>query len=298
MTDTRVIGNPQSGSEDHTDRIEQIADDRNATVEWTEAAGDAITLAADAAAAGASTIVAAGGDGTVNEVVRGIDRADAFDDVTLAIFPLGTGNNFATQLGIPDLETAITVLESGERRRIDLGWATDRPVVNSCVAGLTANASDETDPELKRRFGEVAYLITTLRELSAFDGLRLTIDASDATGDWTGEALGVLVGNGRRFTTDGDAQADMEDALFDVVVIKDVAALDLVSDSITERLFDRESDHIVRSQAPSLTITNHDPETIAFSLDGEFVRERELTLEVRPATLRVAVGEGYEPTPE
>lgn len=301
MPETVIIYNPQSGNGAHADMVRARADLCGYALERTEHGGEAITLTQEAVRAGYSTIVAGGGDGTVNEVVRGIDRADAFDDVTFGILPVGTGNNFAEQIGVTDLETAFAVLEDGDRRRIDLGLATDRLFVNSCVAGLTATSSSETSVAMKSRMGGLAYVLTTLRTVSDFEPLQLTIDseASDESSPaWHGEALCVLVGNGRRFTTDGTRQANMEDGLFEVAIIKDVAALDLMSDTVLERLLGRDSPHIDRYQTPSLTITSHSPEPIRFSLDGEIIQQRDLALDVRSQTLRLAVGAGYDPEPE
>ena len=301
MSETVIIYNPGSGSGDHDERVRRRAGVLGYTLEETETAGDAVTLTAEAAKAGCSTVVAGGGDGTVNEVVRGIDQAGAFDDVELGILPLGTGNNFAEQIGIPDLDTAFAVLEDGDRRQIDLGCADERLFVNSCVAGLTAESSSETPSEMKRQLGVLAYVLTTLRTVSDFESLRLTVDIEDAGQEmtaWAGEALCVLVGNGRRYPTSGSSQANMEDGLLDVVVIEDVSALDLMSDTVVERLLGRDSASIKRFNAPSLAITINNPDATRFSLDGEIIRERELSLTVRPQTLTVAVGETYNPDPD
>jgi YegS/Rv2252/BmrU family lipid kinase len=301
MTETVLIHNPESGTAEHGQRLQRAVSDAGYDIRETDAMGDAIPLAARAVDSGYTTIVAAGGDGTVNEVVRGIDRADGLSAVTLGIVPLGTGNNFARQLGITDLETAFRVLETGRRRRIDLGQANSRPFVNSCVAGLTAESSGETSAELKSQWGVLAYVLTTLRSLSEFDSLRITIDPQGGdpkTESWAGEATCVLVGNGRRFAAAGGGQADMEDGQLEIVVVKDVSAVDLMSDRVTERLFGTDSEHIIRSKASALTITNHERAERRFSLDGEMIQEREITLAVRPASLSVAVGDEYDPTPE
>lgn len=300
MTETVIVYNPQSGSGSHADEVGARADLSGYAVERSERAGEAVALAREAAESGYSTIVAAGGDGTVNEVVQGIDRADAFDDVTFGVLPVGTGNNFAKQIGITDLEAAFTALEDGPRRTVDVGMAADRPFVNSCVAGVTAESVSGTSGSLKSRIGGLAYVLTTLRTVSEFDPLRLTVD--DGTGDggtptWSGEALVVMVGNGRQFAPDGTTQADMEDGLFEVAIVKDVPALDLMSERVSERLFGRDSPHIDRFQAPSLEIESDSPDPVRFSLDGEVVRRHELALDVRPETLRLVVGEDYDPVP-
>lgn len=300
MPETVIVENPASGSGDHTDAVRKRAELLGYGHERTEAAGDAIDLAAAAAEGGASTVVAAGGDGTVNEVVRGIDRAEAFEDTTLGVLPLGTGNSFAEQIGVTDLDTGFDVLENGERRRIDLATANDRPFVNSCIGGLTAESSGDTSSEMKRRYGTLAYVLTTLRTVSEFDSLRLSVDIAggEEMPEWSGEAVLVWVGNGRRFTTGGSVQAHMEDGLLEVAVVEDASALELVADAVGERLSDSESTHIVRSRTTSMTITVHNPEAVRFSLDGEMLQRRELSLGVRPRTLRLAVGDAYDPDPD
>jgi len=301
MTQTIIIHNPGSGGEDHDQDVRRRANELGYTLDQTETAGDAVTLAAEAAQAGFSTIVAAGGDGTVHEVVRGIVQSGAFDDVELGILPLGTGNSFAQLLGIPDLVTAFAVLEEGERRRIDLGFANECPFVNSCIAGITADSSSETSSEMKRQIGVLAYVLTTLRTVSDFESLRLTVDIEDAgqeTTMWAGDALCVLVGNGRRYPTGGTSQANMEDGLLDVVVIEDISALDLMSDTVVERLLGRDSASIKRFKTASLDIAIDNPEATRFSLDGEIIRERELSLTICPRVLTVAVGETYDPNPD
>ena len=299
MAETVIIHNPQSGNGAHADTVRARADLCGYALEQTEREGEAITLTREAVGAGYSTVVAGGGDGTVNEVVRGLDEAGAFDAVTLGVLPLGTGNNFAEQIGVTDLATAFSVLEDGDRRRIDIGRATDRPFVNSCVAGLTATSSSETSSAMKSQIGGLAYVLTTLRTAVEFDPLELTIDSDrdDGAPAWSGEAICVLVGNGRRFTTEGTTQADMEDGRFEVAIVRDVATLDLMSDTVLERLLGRNSAHIDRFQTSSLEISSHSPEPVRFSLDGEIVEHRDLTLAVQPGTLRIAVGEGYDPDP-
>jgi len=101
MADTVIIYNPQSGGGSHADDVEDRADLSGYAVERSEHAGEAVTLTQEAIEAGYSTIVAGGGDGTVNEVVQGIDRADAFDDVTFGILPLGRVTTSRSRSALP-----------------------------------------------------------------------------------------------------------------------------------------------------------------------------------------------------
>ncbi len=299
--ETVVVLNPESGSGSHGAAVRQRANGLGYTVVETETDGDAVALAAAAAERGVETLVAAGGDGTVNEVVRGIRRVDAFDRVSLGVVPVGTGNNFAKQIGVTDVATAFAVVESGERRRLDLGQANGHLFVNSCVAGLTADSSSRTSPAMKQRLGVLAYVVTTLRTVSDFESLRLTVaidGREQAAPAWTGDALSVLIGNARQFGPNRTAPANVEDGLFDVAVIEDVPVLSLMSDAVVERLLGRDSAYITRFRARSLAIEVHNPSSVRFSLDGEIIQERRLTFETLPRTLSVAVGDRYTPPPE
>ena len=300
MSETVIILNPKSGTGDHADAVTDRAQVLDHRVERTGAKGDGVDLAREAAEAGAEQIVAAGGDGTVNEVVRGIDKAGAFDRVTLGIVPVGTGNNFAGQLGITDLDTAFNVIEEGERRWIDLGEADGHAFVNSCVAGLTSDSSSKTDPGMKDRLGVVAYVVTTLQSMVEFDSMSLTVETEeggDRSPAWRGDALAVLIGNGRRFAAGGDTQANMEDGLFEVTIVENVSTLDLMGEAVADQLLGGESDAIVRTQTPSIRIKVHDPQSRQFSLDGEIIERDNLSVDIRPSTLSVAVGEGYQLDP-
>lgn len=298
-TETVVVLNPESGSGTHSRTVRKRADALGYRLVDTGTDGDAVALAAAAADRGVETLVAAGGDGTVNEVVQGIHRADAFDRVTLGVVPVGTGNNFAKQLGIADADTAFDVLESGMRRRLDLGKANGHLFVNSCVAGLTADSSSRTSPAMKQRLGVLAYVVTTLRTVSDFESLRLSvaIEGQERAAKWTGDALGVLIGNARRFGPRKRGPADVEDGLFDVAVIEAVPVRSLVSDAVVERLLGRDSAYVTRFRASSLSIEVHNPSSVRFSLDGEIIQERRLSLENLPRTLSVAVGQRYRPVP-
>lgn len=297
-SETVVIVNPNSGDGQHANAIRNRVELRGYTMRETEAEGDAITFAREAAEAGASTVVAAGGDGTVNEVLRGIDRADAFDSVTFGVVPAGTGNNFAGNIGVTGIDDAFDVIKNGDRRQIDLGRTDEHLFVNSCVAGLTAESSGETSDEMKQRFGVLAYVVTTLRAVAEFESLPVSVDVYEngrETTAWSGEALTILVGNARRFVPGEDSQANVEDGKFDVTVVEDVSTLDLMEEAVAERLFGGTSEHVTRFKAPALEITLQNPESTQFSLDGEMVEDHSLSLYTDPATVEVAVGDSYDP---
>ena len=298
--ETVVIVNPNSGDGNHADAVRSRTELLGYEYRETAEAGDSVEFAREAAAEGADTVVAAGGDGTVNEVLRGIDRADAFDSVTLGVVPAGTGNSFAGNIGVEGIEHAFDVLEDGRRRRIDLGRTDDSLFVNSCVAGLTAEASGDTSSDMKSRLGVLAYVASTLRSVSEFEALPLAVDGygdgRDTTA-WEGEALMVLVGNARRFVSGDETQADVEDGEFEVTVVEDATAVDVVGEAVNAGMLAEDAEYIERFRAPALEITLQESDTIRFSLDGEILSRNALTLTTDPRAVEVAVGDSYRPDP-
>jgi YegS/Rv2252/BmrU family lipid kinase len=300
-SDRVLVCNPVSGSGDHADDVAALAADHGFELRETEESGDAKRLAREAAVE-ADLIAAAGGDGTLNAVVNGVAAADALETTTVAVVPAGTGNNFAANIGVRGLEHAFTVIEDGRRRRIDIGTANGRVFVNSCVGGITAEASSETTTESKAELGVLAYVKNTVETLGEFDSLPLRVETAprpngERARAWEGEALFVLIGNCRRFTGARTAQAHVEDGLLEVTIVEDAATANLVSGAALEGLFGQESPHIVRRRTPSLTIESRE-ESIEFSLDGEMLETETLHLETTPAALEIPVGEGYQPDPD
>src|SRR5256885_14798115 len=122
---TCVIFNPVArgdkarGFQSH---LNQIA--REAALKPTTCAGDARRLAKEAVNEGFETVVAAGGDGTLNEVLNGIADADGFKRARLGVLPLGTVNVFAKELKLPqNFAGAWEVIQRGREMLIDAPWA-------------------------------------------------------------------------------------------------------------------------------------------------------------------------------
>ncbi|WP_224449127.1 diacylglycerol/lipid kinase family protein [Haloprofundus salilacus] len=332
-SDRTLVLHPNSGSGDHSHEVRRLATEQGFSIYETDSAGDAIRFARDAVESGAEFVAAAGGDGTLNEVIEGIRRADGFDQVTFGVVPCGTGNNFAENVGVESVEQAFEVFESGDRRQIDLGvvtWGGDEPswarrgnesadgdetgetnetdkadetsgtraFLNSCVGGFTAEASGETSSDLKERFGVAAYVVNTLRVMTDFDGIRMHIDTHGRKESWSGDAVSVLIGNGRRFPVEGRTQADMEDSLLDVTVVEEQPTVDLVGQAAASRLFGHETEHIDRLKTPALHLDVLSGESLRFSLDGEMIETSSLTVETVEGVVELPVGDAYEPDPD
>src|SRR5438067_8961657 len=138
--------------------------------------GDATGMSAAAARAGADIVIAIGGDGTVNEVVNGLDGFDT----PLGIIPLGTANDFATQAGIPtDVDHAMDVILRTKPVRIDTASLNGRRFLNVSTGGVGAEATAETPPNAKETLGPVAYAITGVRKFAEFESHRATFRGAD-----------------------------------------------------------------------------------------------------------------------
>lgn len=195
----------------------------NCELRPTTGPGDARFLAARAAVDGFAVIVAAGGDGTVNEVVNGLgDVEGALARCRLGIIPLGTVNVLARELGIPTtIDRAWPTVQQGRTRWLDLPEVTcetrrgreRRYFVQMAGAGLDARAVELTDWKFKQRFGPLAYVRAGFQALAE---RQRTIHAVTGTGAVTGEL--VVASNGRLYGGNFPLfpQADPADGLLDV----------------------------------------------------------------------------------
>jgi YegS/Rv2252/BmrU family lipid kinase len=290
----RCVINPKSGTADHAEYVGRHLEARGFAVTETESKAHAIELGREAGRDGASTLAVCGGDGTVNDVLRGVYEADGLGDVTLAVVPAGTANLLAGTVGIRDIDHGIEMADTGTVRSVDVGVADGHPFVVSAISGLPADASTATSDALKEQFGTLAFLVAGARETVAFDGLDIRV-VTDEEVAFDGSALSVLVGNARKFVEEG-GQAAMEDGEFDVAVVEEMPAPNAVAEAAVHRLLERGTEGVTHLQAGSVTIESAEP--VQFSLDGERLEAQELSLSVRPRILDLRVGEGYDPEPD
>ena len=232
--------------------------------------GDATRMARDAASQGADLIIAAGGDGTLNEVVNGVAGEDW--EGAVAVVPLGTANDFALELGIPeDVRQAMEVAVHGEDRTVDVGKLNDRHFINVSTGGVAATATGETPSETKRFLGPLAYLLTGVQKLPELEplGARIAVPGEDEP-RYEGEIMMFAVGNGRR-TGAGSlltADADLSDGELDVLVVPGMNWVDFVA--LAPRL--RAGDHanapeVLYFRTDRLVVESDDP--LAVNADGE-----------------------------
>lgn len=264
----KLIANPVAGG-DASAKIGRIATwltERGATVDlvMTEKRGDARQAAAAAKTAGFDRIIAAGGDGTLNEVINGL----APSAVPLAFIPLGTANVFALEIGIPfDLEQACAVALDGTPCPVCLGLADNTRFLLMAGIGFDAEVVARVSLRLKRRIGKWAYLLSGLAVLlrSAAD----TVEIVDEQGRHY-RGCSAIIGNGRyyggRFSiTPG---ASLQDDTLHVCLLRRRGRFGFMSSllklALGRPLAEREA---WRFQARKLTVTGS---RAAVQLDGDY----------------------------
>lgn len=284
MKDTVVILNPAArGARNRRLRqqVEKLAR-RAAIVCATSGAGEAEALARNAVAEGYEKIVAAGGDGTINEIVNGI----AGHNVTLGLLPLGTMNVFATELGLPanNLERCWNIIVQNRTQRVDLPRANRKYFVQLAGVGLDAQAVKETSRAFKRNFGPVSYLISAVQIASRTPPV-LRIESDDAA---SAEGSFVLVGNGRLYGGRFPffKQAMMNDGLLDVIVFKRLGYVDIIrylqNVVFTPQISSPEVDYF---QTKHLQVSSE--ENVPVEIDGELTGHCPVEFRIRAGGLRV-----------
>ena len=160
----------------------------------TSAPGEEEELAARAIRAGATTIVAVGGDGTCGRIANAILRSNT--SCRLAVVPTGTGNDFAKTLGVARYgpEQVADLVVRGESTPIDVGLADGYRFLNSCGFGFDASVLEASN---RVRFlkGDAVYIYSALRQLFTYRGME--VSANGAPGVNRGRMLMVTVSNGR-----------------------------------------------------------------------------------------------------
>lgn len=259
--------------------------------------GDAQRLtaaaAADAGRGQIDVIVAGGGDGTINEVFAAAYAAGLPSGCSLGILPLGTANDFAHATGVPvkDPLAALRLVAETPPHWIDLGLLNDKPFINLVSGGFGSRVTVETDPELKKRLGGLAYVLTGM---SRFAELSANAGRFRAEGfSWEGRFTAVAIGNGRQ--AGGGVRlcpdAMVDDGLLDLTVLPEMnrpARLDAFG-----RLL-REGAAALRRElvtARSSWIEYEADAALNVNLDGEPMVAKQFRVECRNRVLPVHLGE-------
>jgi diacylglycerol kinase (ATP) len=243
----------------------------------------AVALCREAVADGVDALVAVGGDGMVHLALQAV----AGTPTPLGIVPAGTGNDLATELGIPvrDIAAATAIVLRGGIRRID-AVRTDAGRWFGCVLGAGFDSVvNERANRMRWPRGNARYNLAILAELPRFAALPFTITLDGE--EWRTDAMLVAVGNatsyggGYRITPD----ARLDDGLLDVLVLGPVGKLDFVR-TLPKARTGRHVRHPAVTVRRARTVTLASPGVVAYA-DGERIGPLPLAMECVPEAVTV-----------
>jgi len=254
--------------------------------------GDAARYASEAVRERLDVVIAAGGDGTVNEVAGGMLAEDSSPKTALAVVPYGTANDFATGIGIlkGDPLAALQLAAEGDATPIDIGKVNGRIFVNVTSGGFGAEVTASTPPDLKKALGGAAYSLMGVVTAAKMNPYECRVTLPDGT-VYEGLMLLVAIGNGRQ--CGGGYQvtpnAILNDGLLDVVVIHDaeVQQLGLVLAELLD-LTNEENQFVTYKQVSAFTLESS--RALQMNLDGEPYRDTRFQFEVLPQVLPFILG--------
>ncbi|GAB6934634.1 MAG: diacylglycerol kinase [Calditerricola sp.] len=291
----RLIYNPSAGREEIKKRLPEVLDALEAagletSCHMTKGEGDATRAAEEAVTRGFDVVIAAGGDGTVYEVVNGL--AGRPRRPKLGILPCGTSNDFATALGIPrSLAGACAVIAGGRTKAVDVGKMNDRYFINIAGAGWLTELTYEVPSRLKTLLGQMAYYVKGIEKLPFISPRHVQLRYPGGTLE--ADVMLVLVANSP--TVGGferlAPEADVSDGQLDVIVLKKttlpvfvrLARQALAGQHVRDPL-------VVYFQTPWLEARSTD--RVLVNLDGELGGELPCRIEVLPQHLEVFVPAG------
>jgi diacylglycerol kinase (ATP) len=265
------------------------------TLKPTVAVGSGRLLAAEAVREGFETIVAAGGDGTLNEVLNGIcDEPKGRSAARLGVLPLGTVNVFAKELNLPSrFKEAWEIICAAKETTIDLplaeftlnGLPQKRHFAQMAGAGWDSRAVELVDWNLKKQMGGLAYVYAGLKALR---GRMPQIVVSQGDQTVTGEL--VLIGNGRFYGGRYKVfpLADLRDSLLEVSIVPKVNIPGILRSGwglLTNQLYSTGGVRHFKVKTLSL----HSADLVPFHVEGENVGHLPVKFSIEPKALRVIV---------
>ena len=273
MKRARIIYNPTSGREVFRRHIGEVLEKfekagYETSCHATAGEGDATAAAKQAVERGFDLIVAAGGDGTLNEVVAGVS---AFEErPQIGLIPTGTTNDFARALRIPrDIDDAVDIILRGETIPVDVGTMNGRHFINIAGGGRMTELTYDVPSKLKTVLGQLAYYLKGIEMLPSIRSSPVRIEYDGEVFD--GEAMLFLIGltnsvGGFEKLAPGSS---INDGKFTLLILKKcniaefirVVSLALRGEHLGDPL-------VISSKAEKITITSS--EEVLLNLDGEY----------------------------
>ncbi|WP_080848639.1 diacylglycerol kinase [Cytobacillus gottheilii] len=273
MKRARIIYNPTSGREIFKKHLAEVLQKlENAGYETschaTTGEGDATKAARQAVERRFDLIIAAGGDGTINEVVNGIAEQDFIPK--LGILPTGTTNDFARALHIPrDIEAAADIIAKGDSIPVDIGRINDKYFINIAGGGRITELTYEVPSKLKTMLGQLAYYLKGIEMMPSIRSTEVSIEYDGKI--FEGEAMLFLVGltNSVGGFEKLAPNASINDGLFSLLILKKTNLADFIRIATLAVRGEHVNDpHVIYTQANRIKV--HSTEKVQLNLDGEF----------------------------
>ncbi|SHN27331.1 diacylglycerol kinase [Gracilibacillus kekensis] len=273
MKRARIIYNPTSGRELFKKELPEVLRrfeeaGYETSTHATTCEGDAIDAAKYAVENKFELIIAAGGDGTVNEVLHGIAEQDHRPQ--LAVIPVGTTNDFARALGIPrDIQKAVSVILEHNIRKLDIGKVNEHYFMNIAGGGKLTELTYEVPSKLKTMLGQLAYYLKGIEMLPSLKPINVQIEYDGKI--FEDEIMLFLVSNTN--SVGGfekiAPEAKMDDGYFDLVILRKTNLAEFVRiASLATRGAHLEDKNIFYTKANRIKVSTD--EKMQLNLDGEY----------------------------
>ncbi|MFM1345123.1 lipid kinase YegS [Yersinia proxima] len=279
-----ILNGKEAGNQDVRSAVKNLRDEGmtlHVRVTWEQ--GDAKRYVDEAATLAVETVIAGGGDGTINEVASALVALPEANRPSLGILPLGTANDFATSCNIPlQIENAMQLAVKGRAVAIDVAQVNDKHYfINMATGGFGTRITTETPEKLKAVLGGASYFIHGLMRMDA-----IKADSCEIRGpgfEWSGDALVIGIGNGRQA---GGGQPLCPDALINdgLLQLRLLIAEELLPALLASVFSGEKNKNVIETTLPWLEITA--PHDITFNLDGEPLSGKNFRIEVIPHAIQ------------
>lgn len=273
MKRARIIYNPTAGREIFRRHLSEVLEKLEkagyeASAHATTGEGDATEAAKEAVRRGFDIIVAAGGDGTLNEVVEGVGHFESRPKIGL--IPMGTTNDFARALRIPrDIHEATDIICRGASIPVDVGLMNDRYFINIAGGGRMTELTYEVPSRLKTVIGQLAYYLKGIEMLPSIHSSHLRIEYDGHVFDE--EAMMFLIGltNSVGGFEKLAPDSSINDGYFTLIILKKCNIAEFLRVvTLASRGEHLDDPLIVMVKARKVVVTSKDE--VLLNLDGEY----------------------------
>lgn len=273
MKRARIIYNPKAGREVFRKHIGEVLEKLEVagyetSCHATTSEGDATEAAKHAVAHSFDLIIAAGGDGTLNEVVAGVSPFEKRPKIGL--IPMGTTNDFARALKIPrDIDDALDIIIKGETIPVDVGVMNDRHFINIAGGGRVTELTYDVPSRLKTVLGQLAYYLKGIEMLPSIKSSHVKIEYDGEVFD--DEAMMFLVGltNSVGGFEKLAPESSLNDGKFTLLILRKCNIAEFIRIvSLALRGEHLDDPLVISSKAEKITVTSR--EKVLLNLDGEY----------------------------